>query len=312
MTRLDRDVTLRLQGDWGTANLHRVCGWMADRVLAGSGAGSRVAIWTGTGGLRNLQAVADRSVDISVATPTCAIAMARDGRLWSEPLPSLRALAVIPQVDRLVVAVRADAGVDSFASWREQRAGLRVATAPDDGDSFIGYGARALLAAEGIDGATFVPPESGLLSVFDAVRSGRADALAFEAIMLPPWRELAAEPGLRFLSCSDRALDHLEATLGWPSASIAAGAFPGCDEPVQCLEFSDFLVVCRDDLPDDLAYLIASSLVETRASFEAQYRHLPPERSPVTYPLDPARMGTSPIPLHPGAAAYFDQLAADR
>lgn len=314
MPRVPRDVTLHLKGDWGTANLHRVCGWIADQVLRGSGDGSEVAIWNGTGGLRNLLAVADGSVHVSVATPACAVALACGGRLWSEPLPSLRALAVIPQRDRLVVAVHRDAEVDSFESWCMSQAGLKVATAPDDGDSFIGYGARALLAAEGIDqptlegwGGALVPPEGGLMSVFDSLPSGRADAIAFEAIMLPMWQQLALEPGLRFLSCTARALDHLSATLGWPSAEVEAGHFPGCEQPIRSLEFSDFLVLCRDDLPDDLAYLITWSLVESRASFEAQYRHLPPQRSPVTYPLDPVRMAASPVPLHPGAAAYFAQ-----
>ncbi len=313
--RLDRDITLTLQGDWGTANIHRICGWIAANVIARSGPASRVGIWTGTGGMANLRAVADGEVDVSVATPACCVAMAVEGRLWGEPMPGLRALGVIPQVDRLVVALRRDAGITSFADWRAQRAPLRVATAADDDDSFVGYGARALLAAEGIGeptlqewGGAFVPPADGLLGVFDLVRTGAADAIVFEAIMLPMWQQLAVDPGLQFLAVTDDAARSLASAHGWPSTSVAAGQFPGLDEPLHCLEFSDFLVVCRDDLPDDVAHLIGWGLGETRAVLEAQYRHLPPDRSPVTYPLDPERIGAAPIPLHPGAARYYRSL----
>ena len=48
-------------------------------------------------------------------------------------------------------------------------------------------------------------------------------------------------------------------------------------------------------MPDDVAHLIAWCLGETRGALERQYRHLPPNRSPVSYPLDPAKMARTPI-----------------
>jgi hypothetical protein len=48
-------------------------------------------------------------------------------------------------------------------------------------------------------------------------------------------------------------------------------------------------------------------MVKTRRALEAQYAHLPPDHSPVTYPLVPADMARTPVPLHPAAArAYAD------
>ena len=67
-------------------------------------------------------------------------------------------------------------------------------------------------------------------------------------------------------------------------------------------------MLTRSDLPDDVAYAIAWVLGETREVIERQYRHLPPEKSPITYPLDPVAMGRTPVPLHPGAAEYYDAL----
>ena len=71
------------------------------------------------------------------------------------------------------------------------------------------------------------------------------------------------------------------------------------------LDFSDFLILVRDDMPDDVAHLLTWCLVEQRAWIERQYRHLPPHRSPLSYPLVPERMGRTTVPLHPGAHRYF-------
>ena len=67
-------------------------------------------------------------------------------------------------------------------------------------------------------------------------------------------------------------------------------------------------MMTSSDLDDDVAYAVAWVLGETRHLLEGQYRHLLPERSPVTYPLDPPAMGRTPIPLHPGAARYYEAL----
>ena len=56
---IDRKLELHLMGDWGLANLHRICGWLASQVMAHSAAGTRVAIWsTTTGGVESVEAVA--------------------------------------------------------------------------------------------------------------------------------------------------------------------------------------------------------------------------------------------------------------
>jgi TRAP-type uncharacterized transport system substrate-binding protein len=58
-------------------------------------------------------------------------------------------------------------------------------------------------------------------------------------------------------------------------------------------------------MPDDVAYLIAWCMCETREGIERTYRHIPPERSPLSYPLEPRKIASTSIPLHPGAAAYY-------
>jgi TRAP-type uncharacterized transport system substrate-binding protein len=46
-------------------------------------------------------------------------------------------------------------------------------------------------------------------------------------------------------------------------------------------------------------------MCERREAIERQYAHIPPHRSPVTYPLDPVKIAQTSIPLHPGAERYY-------
>ena len=307
---IDRAVTLHLQGDWGVMNLHRVCGWVSMELTDRCGSGTRVAIWNGRGGVDNVHAVGRGEVDVAVATPAPFVRMvfAAGGVYAGGGYPDLRALGVVPQRDRLVVGVHRSLGITSFPQLRAERPALRLATSFDDGVNHVGLAAREVLARSGVDvagwGGTYLRDERPF-ETLDHVRAGRADAIVHEAVMLPDWQELGAD--LHFLPVEDAVLTGLSTDLGWPDAELPAGYFPG-SPALHTLDFSDFVVLTRADLPDDVAHAIAWVLGETRGVLERQYRHIPPDRSPVTYPLDPPTMGRTPIPLHPGAAAYYDAL----
>ncbi len=97
----------------------------------------------------------------------------------------------------------------------------------------------------------------------------------------------------------------------WPSAVVPKGYLPELDHDLTALEFSDFLVLCTEDLADDVASLIAWCMVATRDALESQYRHIPPERSPITYPLEPKAIASAPIPMHPAAATTYAAMHDD-
>ncbi|PXX71517.1 hypothetical protein DFR70_101951 [Nocardia tenerifensis] len=308
--RLRRSLTLHLKGDWGTANLHRVCGWVSQELTDRSGPHTRIAIWNGRGGADSVRAVGRGEVDIALTTPAAFAAAALDGRgVYSDEFyPELRALGTVPQRDRLVVAVHKSLGAPTFAELRERKPRLTVATSIDDGVNLVGLSAHLLLARAGIDvvgwGGEFLEDERPFES-FDHMLSGRANVIVHEAVMLPHWQQFG--PDFDFLEVEPEVLAGLADDFGWPAATVADGFFPG-RSAFRTLDFSDFLMLTRDDLPDDVAYAIAWILGETRAVIERQYRHLPPERSPITYPLDPITMGRTPIPLHPGAERYYRAL----
>ncbi|WP_063005827.1 TAXI family TRAP transporter solute-binding subunit [Nocardia salmonicida] len=309
---INRSITLQLQGDWGTANLHRVCGWISQELTDRAGPHTRIGIWNGRGFSDNVRAVGRGEIDIALTTPAAFTVAALDGRgtYREEHYPDLRALGVVPQRDRLVFAVDASLGATTFAELRELKPVLRVATSVNDGVNAVGLAAHELLERSGVDvlgwGGQFLSDERPFESL-DHVLEGRANAIVHEAVMLPHWQQFGGD--YRFLEVEPGVLKSLELDFGWPAATVADGYFPGRSS-FRTLDFSDFLVLTRADLPDDVAYAVAWILGETRQLIEAQYLHLAPERSPITYPLDPPTMGISPVPLHPGAAAYYGSLPA--
>jgi len=86
-------------------------------------------------------AVFDGEMDLCLATPAGLMsrAITGSGIFRTRALEDLRALAVLPQRDRMVLALDPKFGVRSFADVRRERPPVTIATAPDDGISFIGY-----------------------------------------------------------------------------------------------------------------------------------------------------------------------------
>ena len=75
---------------------------------------------------------------------------------------------------------------------------------------------------------------------------------------------------------------------------------------IACLDWSNWATLVRDDMPEDLAYRITAVMVEERAEFEARFRHIPVQHSPLTYPIEPKRMPLGvDAPLHPGDERYY-------
>ena len=312
--RIERSLTLNFIGDWGQANFHRICSWLCQEFCDRAGPRSRVGIWnTVNGGIDALQAVFDGEADLCISTPAGSLPAALTGQsiFAGKPMPSLRALAVLPQNDRMVLAVAGEFGIRSFDELRQKRLPLRIATSVDDGFNLIGYTARRFMAAHGIDedtlrswGGCFVDSVRPEQSLF-RMRDGEVDAVLQEAIMTPWWREAMTQRQGVALAAEEAALERLKQEHGWGRNDLPAGFLPNQPEAAAALDFADFVVVVRDDMPEDVAHLLTWALVETREVIERQFSHIPPQYSPLSYPLDPTKMARPSLPLHPGAQRYY-------
>jgi TRAP-type uncharacterized transport system substrate-binding protein len=316
---LHRPATLTFQGDWGQANLHRICGWLCQEVGDRSPTGSEFFIRSGRGGADAIDAVLSGEVDVALMTPTAAMGMtrARVGPLSVDGGNRLRALGTLPQRDRLVTCVDAALGISSMAELADRLPELRIATSPDDGINLVGLAAHRQLHAIGVEPAALRDAGGSLHyheRPFPAIadfRDGVANVLIHEAIMMPAWQRITENRHVVYLDAAPAVLNAFDAW-HWPSAVVQRGYLPDLQHDLTALEFSDFLLLCTEDLPDDVAALIAWCIIVTRDALEVQYRHLPPDRSPLTYPLDPQAIASAPIALHPAAAATYAELKDDQ
>jgi TRAP-type uncharacterized transport system substrate-binding protein len=311
--RIDRPVTLQFMGDWGRANLHRVMGWLGYELGRLTTPRMRFAIWNGTGGMDAVHAVGHGEIDVAIMTPACCARMAFEGTGMSagEAFPNLRALGLVPQNDRLILAIRREPNIRSFAELRAQKPPLRITAARDDGTNPIGMMTQAFMAASGIPRATLEDWGGSYLErdepidCFRDMIAGHADAIIMEAVMSDFWHDMARQVELFYLPIEAATKQQLQRDFGWTCATLPANYQPGLDEETEFLDFSDFILLTTTALPDDIAYAMAWSLVERYEGLSRQYSHIPSQRSPVNYPIDPKAACRTSIPLHAGAERYY-------
>ncbi|KAK5060171.1 hypothetical protein LTR84_010055 [Exophiala bonariae] len=318
---IDRSITLDLVGDWGQATFHKILGWLSQEFCDRAGPRSRTRTWTVCGGgVEAIPLVHNGEADLCVVTPNQLMAGAISGQgIFAQygSMPHLRALAVLPQRDRMILAVHPKLGVQSFEDIRQTAPALEIATSKDDGTSFIGYVATQLLAAHGITTETlrksggkfveFTRPHECLAAAID----GRANAVIQEAIMLPEWNELVEKHGWIPIQVETAAIKSLLVP-GFSGDSLPEHFWSTRPDEIHAIDFSDFLLVVRDDMPSDVAELLTWCLVHTRANLERQFKHIPPEKCALTYPLDPVAMSKTSLELHPGARKVYQDIGVLR
>jgi hypothetical protein len=313
---INRPLNLRFRGDWGQANMTRICGWLSQEIGDRSPQDSKLSIWCGRGGLDQIAALADDEADIAVITPAAIAALARDGSsvLGTPAHGELRALGTLGHDDRLVIAVDASLPVHTASDLLHVADSLVIATSPNDGVNVIGLIAHLGLELAGASVPALVSRGARMLEwerpfpALHAFESGEANVVIQEAVMTPSWQRIASRRPVRYIPWGDQVLAGLS-RLGWPAGELPVGYLPGQDQPIRTIDFSDFQVICREDLPEDVAYLAAWCMVMTRVALEVQYRSFPRDRTPLTYPIDPKALRDTSIPLHPGALRAYEDLA---
>jgi TRAP-type uncharacterized transport system substrate-binding protein len=314
---IDRKLEMNFVGDWGWANIHKVCGWLGAGMLECAAPGSRYAIWsTRYVAAETVRMVGRGDYDLAFSTPAAFVenAVSGVGVFEGEQYPDLVAIGTFPQTDSIIFAVDAALGLRTFEDIRRAKPALHIATNENDGDSFIGFAAHEVLRESGISpddirawGGSFVerdPPDQ----CCEAVRDGVANAIFYEAVMTPYWRNLAKSRPLSFIPVEADVLARLKQKYHWSTNIVKAGALEGLDRDLEAINWSDWMCFTRKEFPDDVAYALAWVACNTSEIIERQYRHLPVEISPLTYPIRPEKVVQTSIPLHPGAARCYRDL----
>ncbi|MCW5643939.1 MAG: hypothetical protein KIT63_17700 [Rhodoferax sp.] len=307
-------LDLTMVGDWGTANFHTIWGWVSAHLRWRSAPLSKFNIRTGSAYRDSVDLVGMGEADLAVTTPIhVGVRWAREGRHFygNRAYPNLRTLGHLPQDDRLTLAVRADTGIRSFADIHEKKPKLHIAMPPRQDDCLCSYVIDLIFKAHGIDPAQIVAwggsyfEHENPRACLKAAQSGDCNAVFNEAIMVSNWTELVNQYEMNFIPIEPQAMQTLVDEYGLQPAVLEKGRLKN-DVDVPCLDWSNWAVLCRDDMPEEVAYRVTAVLVEERAEFEGRFRHMPVHQSPLTYPIDPNRMPHDvELPLHPGAQRYY-------
>lgn len=254
-------------------------------------------------------AVADGSVTLGIVNPSAVLTLACRGvPPFRGPLP-LRAIAVIPSGDQLVLGVRRDTGLATTDQLVERKVPLRVSLRGQRDHSVhlvldhvlqaAGMSLADLLAWGGTVGYDEGLPARGQ-RLARAV-AGDVDAVFDEAA--GSWLPDALAGGLVPLRLPPAALDRLQ-SWGYRRAWLRPDAFPGLAEPVETVDFSGFAVFVRQDAPDDLVRHVCAALHARRDRITDQIGD-PIDIGAMVGDTTEAPLG---VPLHHAAAAYWEEL----
>lgn len=280
--------------------------------------GVRVGVFTSTdlqGALWNPVDVAAGELTLAITTPPAAARMAVEGKgPYRTAYPSLRAIAVYPHLDFVIFMITARSGITSFEELVKKRYPLKLVTGRmNQGQVDIltftveevlrQYGA-SYEAIETWGGHVFFGGPTHLGG--SLVLQGQAEAIFQEHRHASVWHEIADSQPMRCLPADDWVIEHMRRTYGFGAAEIPERAYRGVEHPVRTVDFSGWLVFCREDMPEEWAYAAARACDVTQ---EQVARAL---RDPALVNWHPAGAASAShymfshtaIPLHPGAEAY--------
>lgn len=258
-----------------------------------------------------------------ITTPTWLIRCAMEGRggfgFAEKPL-AIRAVCGLPHNDQLALAVRRDLGVSSIGQLKERKVPLRISTAPTHLGHPTGWVLDAVLAEYGMEIEDFerwggeviyndrqpnfmetVP--KGNRERVAAVKSGEINAVFDEAIMTPAWKAVTDSADFVFLPIDEHVLDAVERKYGMRRTVLPKGRLRGIDRDVPTIDFSQWVVYCHRDIPEELVYLTLGAIETQRRQIEGLFQ---PGQG-LTSPIDMSKLadGFEPDVLHPGAYRFY-------
>jgi len=163
---------------------------------------------------------------------------------------------------------------------------------------------RALLAGLGIDLDSFFDVfYGGYGAATDALQDGKVDLTNTPAgVPVGAVTKAFAAIGddIQLLDFTPEQARQADAGLGlWSAYEIPAGTYPGQGEAVHTIAQPNFLAV-RADVPEEDVYLITKTIYENLGFLQSIHK------ATEAMTLDKAIAGL-PMPLHPGAARYFEE-----
>jgi TRAP-type uncharacterized transport system substrate-binding protein len=256
-------------------------------------------------GLNGAKLVASGKLDLVWLNPSIIPSMAVRGVGPFRRKYPLRALAVFPSWDRLVIAVSPKLGVSTMEELIETKPKMNVSIAIND---CVDFAIKTLLKAHGISAKDFIKWGGTVDEVVRPSNPHRRDGIVSGDVHMvidegmDSWGDVAVQHGMKFLSYSEPVLRQME-KYGFQRARLDGGRVVGINEPTTAVDFSGWPIVVHEKFPDELAYHIAAVLEKIREEIPYDAADTPSMTSLCT----DTEAGPLDFPLHPGAERYYKE-----
>jgi TRAP-type uncharacterized transport system substrate-binding protein len=254
-------------------------------------------------GVEGARLVGTGKLDLVWLNPSVIPAMAVQGKGPFRRKYPLRALAVFPSWDRLVIAVSPELGVLTMEELIEKRPKMNVSIAVND---CVDFAIKALLKAHGISQQHFIDWGGTVDEVVRPSNPRRREGIISGAVHMvidegmDSWGDLAVQSGMIFLSYSEQVLRKLE-NYGFQRARLDHGRTGGINVPTTVVDFSGWPIVVHEKFPDDLAYHVVGVLDRIREEIPYDAPQIPSMEALCTS----TEAGPLDFPLHPAAERYY-------
>lgn len=249
--------------------------------------------------VENMGLIATGDADLAIAlADTVAQAYGGTGNFEGQQLPMVRGLASLYANMVHIVALEGS-GITSLADLTGKRVSIG---APGSGTE---VNTNAILGANGISYDDIDEQRLNFNETADALANGDIDA-GFWSVGAPTSSilNLATTQDIVIIALSEAELAAArDADATFAVTTLPAGSYNGVDEDIAVLGIPNVLTV-SSEMSDDLAYALTKAMFENIAELQAVH----PAANETTVAFT---MAATPIPLHPGALRYYDEIGAE-
>lgn len=282
---------------------------------------SSVGVYTpkfGLGSLENPKMIGRGEVDVGITNPPITAKLAMEGiGPYRESVGSLRAIARFPEPDYIFWLVDEKLGIASMEDIPRRKPKLTLVSGRicPTGPDTITWTIEEVMKRHGFTykdieawGGKVLFPGQATIGV-PIVKKREANAIFQEGVHHVMWEELVESYPMNCLGLSADVVEYMKSKYGFVENTIPRGRLKGVEKDLLTLDFGGWLLFCREDLPEELAYLLAKASMDNRERIAAPYKDQPPHIRSLEVPITGQHLSSKcVIPLHPGAERYYKEI----
>jgi TRAP transporter TAXI family solute receptor len=248
--------------------------------------------------VENMALIARMESDLAIAlADTVLDAFKGAGRFDGRQVDARALASIYPNAVQIVTL--ADSGITSLADLKGKRVSVG---APGSGTE---VNAQSILTANGITYDDIDEQRLNFNETADALRDGDIDA-GFWSVGPPTSSimNLAATRDIVLIPLTEAEVAAAKAAEPvFAAYTLRTGIYEGVEAPVPTIAVPNVLVV-NAEMDEDLAYNITKAMFENVQELIAVH----PAANDTTIEFS---LGATPIPMHPGALRYYDEIGAE-